>query len=159
MFHTVILPDTTIWVGVSDDRVVAYLAMKGSYIDRLYVDPSDWRKSWGRRLIRFAKELSPDGLELHTHQENIAARLLYESEGFRVVKFGVSPPARIRAGCRVSLASRIMSRAPITIGQVLVFQNHTEAVEKRQVKTKDCFCTETRYKNSLFSCSSRGERI
>jgi hypothetical protein len=31
-------------------------------------------------------------LELHTHQENYAARRLYEQHGFRAVKFGLSPP-------------------------------------------------------------------
>ena len=42
--------------------------------------------------IAFAKTLHPDGLELHTHQENHAARQLYERHGFRAVKFGLSPP-------------------------------------------------------------------
>src|SRR5687767_7326134 len=35
---------------------------------------------------------SPDGLALHTHQENHAARAFYEKHGFRAVKFGISPP-------------------------------------------------------------------
>jgi ribosomal protein S18 acetylase RimI-like enzyme len=39
-----------------------------------------------------AKRLHPNGLELHTHQENHAARRLYEQHGFRAVKFGLSPP-------------------------------------------------------------------
>ena len=92
VFRTIIRPSTTIWVGVTDGHVVAYLAMQGSYIDRLYVDPKEWHKGWGRCFVQFAKELSPSGLELHTHQENHAARALYESEGFQVVKFGISPP-------------------------------------------------------------------
>lgn len=81
-----------IWVGTLNERIVAYLAMRGSYIDRLYVDPSEWRTAWGTRLVVFAKTLSPDGLELHTHQANDAARRLYEKQGFRAVKFGASPP-------------------------------------------------------------------
>jgi GNAT superfamily N-acetyltransferase len=92
VFRTIIRPATAIWVGVTDGRVVAYLAMQASKIDRLYVDPPEWRKGWGRRFVRLAKELSPTGLELYTHQENFAARSLYESEGFRAVKFGISPP-------------------------------------------------------------------
>jgi len=66
--------------------------MKGSYIDRMFVDPSQWRKGWGTRLVVFAKSLSPNGLELHTHQENRAARRLYERHDFRAVTFGTSPP-------------------------------------------------------------------
>jgi GNAT superfamily N-acetyltransferase len=75
-----------------DERVVAYLAMKGTCIDRLYVDPLEWRKGWGTRLVNFAKQVSPRGLELYTHQENSAARAFYERHGFRPVKFGLSPP-------------------------------------------------------------------
>jgi GNAT superfamily N-acetyltransferase len=92
VFRTIIRPATAIWVGETGSRVVAYLAMQGQHIDRLYVDPPEWRKGWGRRFICLAKELSPSGLELYTHQENHAARALYESEGFRAVKFGISPP-------------------------------------------------------------------
>jgi ribosomal protein S18 acetylase RimI-like enzyme len=44
------------------------------------------------RCSRKAQELSPDGLELHTHQENTKARRFYEKHGFEVVRFGVSPP-------------------------------------------------------------------
>jgi len=29
--------------------------MKGSYIDRMYVDPTEWRKAWGTRLVELAK--------------------------------------------------------------------------------------------------------
>ena len=92
LFHTVIRSTCDIWVGTLGEQVVAYLAMTGSYIDRLYVDPTEWRKGWGTRFVALAKELSPSGLELHTHQENHAARALYEKHGFSAVKFGLSPP-------------------------------------------------------------------
>ncbi len=91
IFREVIRIQCNIWVGTLDDQVVAYLAMKGSYIDRMFVDPSEWRKGWGTRLVVFAKSLSPNGLELHTHQANHAARRLYEKHGFKAVKFGTSP--------------------------------------------------------------------
>jgi putative acetyltransferase len=81
-----------VWVGTRDDQVVAFLAMNGSYIFRMYVDPAQWRRGWGTRFIDFAKSLSPNGLELHTHLENHPARWLYEKHGFTAVKFGVSPP-------------------------------------------------------------------
>jgi ribosomal protein S18 acetylase RimI-like enzyme len=92
VFARVIRPHCAIWVATLDERVVAYLAMKGTSIDRLYVDPLEWRKGWGTQLVNFAKHVSPRGLELHTHQENVAARALYERHGFRAVKFGCSPP-------------------------------------------------------------------
>jgi len=92
VFHTIIRAQCAIWVATLDERVVAYLAMKGTSIDRLYVDPPEWRKGWGTQLINVAKHLSPSGLELYTHQANAAARAFYERQGFQAVKFGISPP-------------------------------------------------------------------
>ena len=92
IFREEIRPRCDIWVGADDERVVAFLAMQGSYIDRMYVDPVHWRKGWGTGFIVFAKARFPDGLELCTHQENHGARSLYEKHGFRAVRFGVSPP-------------------------------------------------------------------
>jgi GNAT superfamily N-acetyltransferase len=92
VFANVIKPNNSIWVGTLDDRVVAYLAMNGSFIDRLYVDPIEWRTGWGNRFVNLAKELSPNELKLFTHQENIPARKLYERHGFVAIKFGISPP-------------------------------------------------------------------
>jgi ribosomal protein S18 acetylase RimI-like enzyme len=92
VFRDVIRPRCTLWVGLRDEQIVAYLALKQSYIDRLYVDPAEWRMGWGTRLINLAKILAPQGLELHTHQANQAARALYEKHGFRAVGFGTSPP-------------------------------------------------------------------
>ena len=91
VFREVILPHCDIWVGTLDGQVVAYLAMNGSYVDRMYVDPHQWRQGWGASLVGLAKELSPDGLELHTHQDN-RPRALYEKHGFKPVHFGTSPP-------------------------------------------------------------------
>jgi GNAT superfamily N-acetyltransferase len=91
IFRQVIRPRCALWVAVTDGRVVGFLAMKGSYIDRMYVDPSEWRKGCGTRLIEAAKNLSHEGLELCTHQANQAARTFYEKHGFTAVRFGISP--------------------------------------------------------------------
>ena len=61
VFRNVIRPKCDIWVGTLHQTVVAYLAVNGSYIDRMYVDPIEWRKGWGARLVALAKELSPSG--------------------------------------------------------------------------------------------------
>jgi GNAT superfamily N-acetyltransferase len=76
VFAHSIRPNCAIWVATWDERIMAYLAMKGTYIERLYVDPPEWRKGWGTKLVNFAKEVCPIGLELHTHQENFIARAL-----------------------------------------------------------------------------------
>jgi GNAT superfamily N-acetyltransferase len=95
IFQEVIRAKCAIWVGTFDEHIVAYLAMNGSSIDRLYIDPSEWRKGWGTRFINLAKQLSPQGLELHTHVVNLAARALYERHEFKAVKFGTSPPPEL----------------------------------------------------------------
>src|SRR4051812_44244382 len=59
VFHDVIRANCAIWVGTLDEQIVAYLAMNDSYIDRLYVNPHEWRRGWGTRFIDFAKTLSP----------------------------------------------------------------------------------------------------
>jgi ribosomal protein S18 acetylase RimI-like enzyme len=92
VFEHIIQPHCAIWVATLDERVVAYLAMQGTYIDRLYVDPRAWRQGWGTQLVHVAKHVSPSGLELHTQQANVAARALYERQGFVAVKYGLSPP-------------------------------------------------------------------
>ena len=92
VFRDVIRAHCQLWVGSLDRDVVAYLALKGDSIDRLYVDPRQWRQGWGTRLVVFAKGRCPTGLRLHTHAENRAARRLYEKHGFEAVRFGVSPP-------------------------------------------------------------------
>ena len=92
VFANIIRPKCALWVGTLDERIVAYLALEDSYIDRLFVDPPYWRQGWGTRLVQLAQQLSPNRLELHTHQANQAARALYERHGFQAVEFGLSPP-------------------------------------------------------------------
>jgi ribosomal protein S18 acetylase RimI-like enzyme len=91
VFRELIRPHCQIWVAVLHEQVLGYLAMKGSYIDRMYVDPSQLRKGLGTELLDFAKCRSPEKLELHTHAQNHAARRFYEKHGFQAVKYGVSP--------------------------------------------------------------------
>jgi ribosomal protein S18 acetylase RimI-like enzyme len=92
VFRARIVPACEIWVAERKGTILGYLALNGSYIDRLYVDPSLQNEGWGTRLIEHAKRLRPDGLELHTHQENRGARRFYERHGFIAVKYGLSPP-------------------------------------------------------------------
>jgi ribosomal protein S18 acetylase RimI-like enzyme len=95
VFQNHILTRCAIWLGVEGEKVVAFLAMKDAYIDRLYVEPTEFRKGWGTQLIQFAKKRSPTKLELHTHVENTPARAFYEKHGFVAVKFGISPPPEL----------------------------------------------------------------
>jgi ribosomal protein S18 acetylase RimI-like enzyme len=92
VFRETIAVSNDIWVAVLDGRIVGFLAMQESYIDRLYIDPPYQRRGVGTQLLDLAKRMHPDGLKLHTHQENQPARVFYEKHGFVAIRFGVSPP-------------------------------------------------------------------
>ncbi len=92
IFREVIASRCEIWVAEREEELVGFLAIRGSYIDRMYVRPGAQRGGVGIVLLEKARELSPAGLELHTHQKNHRARCFYEKHGFRAVAFGVSPP-------------------------------------------------------------------
>jgi ribosomal protein S18 acetylase RimI-like enzyme len=91
-FNEQLLARCEIWVAEDDREIVGFLAIQESYVDRLYVSPKRQRVGIGTALISRAMRLSPSGLELHTHQKNIAARSFYEKHGFVAVRFAVSPP-------------------------------------------------------------------
>jgi ribosomal protein S18 acetylase RimI-like enzyme len=91
IFRDVILPDNQLWVEDQNAVILGFLAQNDSYIDRLYVDPDCQRKGVGSGLLDHAKALSPEGLQLHTHQQNLRARSFYEKHGFTAMKFGLSP--------------------------------------------------------------------
>jgi ribosomal protein S18 acetylase RimI-like enzyme len=91
-FRDVILPRSSVWVADDGGALLGFMALEGSYIDRLYIHPDQQRRGVGTALMRKAMDLSPGGLQLHTHQQNTQARAFYEQHGFRAVKFGISPP-------------------------------------------------------------------
>lgn len=91
-FQEMVAARCDIWVAEHEGRLVGFLALQGSYIDRLYVLPDVQRAGVGSTLLRHAMTLSPAGLELYTHQKNVAARSFYEKHGFVAARFGVSPP-------------------------------------------------------------------
>jgi ribosomal protein S18 acetylase RimI-like enzyme len=92
VFRTHIAAACNVYVIEHGGGIAGYLALRGSYMDRLYVDPARQRLGLGTALVRHAQSLSPSGLELHTHQQNVAARSLYQRLGFVAVGYGVSPP-------------------------------------------------------------------
>ena len=89
-------PRCAIWIAVEDASVLGFVALDGSYVDRLYVRPGAQRRGVGAALLARAIEASPAGIELHTHVENTKARAFYEKMGFVATRFGISPaPERL----------------------------------------------------------------
>lgn len=90
-FREQIAPQHDLFAAEAEGALLGYMAIRGSYIDRMHVHPSVQRRGAGSALIAKARELSPGALELFTHQQNTQARAFYEQHGFRAVKFGISP--------------------------------------------------------------------
>ena len=91
VFHEVISLKCDIWLVTNEECIQGFIALQGSCVDRLYIDPKFQRLGLGTALIQYAKEEVPTGLELHTHQENKRACNFYEKLGFKAVKYGISP--------------------------------------------------------------------
>lgn len=92
VFRSQIAGPCQVSVVEQDGAVAGYLALRGSYLDRLYIDPPYQGQGLGSLLLAHARRCSPGGLELHTHQQNVAACAFYERHGFVAVRYGTSPP-------------------------------------------------------------------
>jgi ribosomal protein S18 acetylase RimI-like enzyme len=98
-FREHLAPGSEIWLAIAsggsragEGALLGFMALRGSYLDRLYVHPGLQRSGVGAALIDRAKALRPEGLELHTHQQNVSACSFYEKHGFRPVRWGTSGP-------------------------------------------------------------------
>ncbi|MEM7130650.1 MAG: GNAT family N-acetyltransferase [Chloroflexota bacterium] len=91
-FTTVVAAENQLWVAETEGQILGFLAINGSYVDRLYIHPEHQRKGIGATLLAHAKTLSPSGVELCTHVKNVNACVFYEKQGFVAVRYGVSPP-------------------------------------------------------------------
>lgn len=91
-FRDVIARECDVWVALRQEAVVGLIAISGSKVEQLFVEPRVQGEGIGSALLEQAKTLSPDGLTLFTHQRNERARAFYAARGFRAVRFGISPP-------------------------------------------------------------------
>ena len=91
-FRAHIMQENQVWVVEMDRRPVAFMAIRGDFIDHLYVHPDHQQRGIGKALLEHARQVSPEHLWLYTLQVNAGARLFYEKNGFTAEKFGMSPP-------------------------------------------------------------------
>ena len=87
-----ILTNCDIWVAKEEEKLLGFIAVNGNWIDRLYVKVGLQAGGIGTALMNHAKKLLPEEIRLFTHQKNRSARAFYEKHGFKVVKYGISPP-------------------------------------------------------------------
>jgi GNAT superfamily N-acetyltransferase len=83
----------TIWGAEEAGQIVGFLVViiPDNYLDQLFVDPTSHGQGIGTVLLHKAKELCPQGLSLHTLQQNVQARRFYERHGFVAGQSGVNP--------------------------------------------------------------------
>jgi ribosomal protein S18 acetylase RimI-like enzyme len=91
-FRAHVLMEDHVFVVGNDQRIVAFMAINGDFIDHLYVHPDFQNRGIGKILLEYARKLSPEHIWLYTLQINMNARAFYEKNGFTAERFGFSPP-------------------------------------------------------------------
>ena len=75
------LPDLSIQVATRRERVVGFVALRGSKVDQLFVHPAAQSRGIGKALLDFVKRQHAEGLWLFTQVQNHGARRFYQREG------------------------------------------------------------------------------
>lgn len=81
----VMLPSSQVWVADLRGRVAGFAALRGQWLDHLYLAPAAQHGGIGGTLLDHAKKRRPRGLDLHVFQQNTGARRFYERHGFTLV--------------------------------------------------------------------------
>ena len=90
----VVLPRDEVHVAEADRRVVGFVALAGSLLEHLYVEPTAQGRGIGGALLALAKELRPEGFDLWVFQRNEQARAFYERRGLRLSSSRTEPATR-----------------------------------------------------------------
>jgi GNAT superfamily N-acetyltransferase len=91
-FARVLARETEVWLAGRGGRVEGLLCLRCDFVEQLFVGPDAQGTGAGSALLDRAKERSPSGLHLYTFQRNTRARGFYERRGFRLLRWGISPP-------------------------------------------------------------------
>jgi putative acetyltransferase len=83
----------TITVAEMGDRMVGFVTVdpQTGYLDQIVVAPEVWGTEVGTMLIAEARQISPQGLDLHVNQDNARAIRFYEKHGFVVTGRDLNP--------------------------------------------------------------------
>jgi chorismate mutase/GNAT superfamily N-acetyltransferase len=79
-------PTRETWVAERAGRVVGYLVLDGSWLDSLYVAPSETGQGIGTVLVDLVKGLRPGGFSLWVFESNVRARTFYERHGLLTIR-------------------------------------------------------------------------
>jgi putative acetyltransferase len=83
------LPHSPLWLAVDrQDWAVGFMALSGSHVDALFIDPAFHDVGIGRQLVSLALRFHPV-VTIDVNEQNLQAVGFYERLGF--VRFGRSP--------------------------------------------------------------------
>lgn len=82
----VLLTEQHVRLAEDGSQILGFVAVAGSWLEQLYVDPHHQGRGVGRALLEDAKRLRPGGLRLHVFTRNALARRFYETAGFILVE-------------------------------------------------------------------------
>jgi ribosomal protein S18 acetylase RimI-like enzyme len=84
LVRTLYIPGAEIIVAEADGRILGFVALVGSFVGGLFVDPAAHRRGVGRRLMAHA-EAARGPLTLEVYHANLAARVFYGALGYREI--------------------------------------------------------------------------
>lgn len=73
-------------VAVREGRITGFAALRGDWLDHLYVHPSRFNTQTGTKLLAEAKFQRPNGFQFWVFQQNLAGRRFYEHHGCALVR-------------------------------------------------------------------------
>jgi len=88
-----LLPKATVVVAEADGALIGFVTVEeaSGYLDQIVVAPEAWGNGLAETLLREAKRISPQGIELMVNTDNARAIQFYAKHGFTVTGAGVSP--------------------------------------------------------------------
>jgi putative acetyltransferase len=79
-----LVPVATITLAEADGKIVGFVTVDphSRDLDQMVVAPEAWGTPVAAALIARAKQISPEGLDLHVNTDNLRAIRFYEKQGF-----------------------------------------------------------------------------
>ncbi|MGI9295740.1 MAG: GNAT family N-acetyltransferase [Pseudomonadales bacterium] len=91
-FSTISPEQIRVAIEINKSAIVGLMVLDGHELDHLYVHVDCQRLGIGSRLLREAKEKSPERIELYTFQKNTGAQGFYSNHGFTEIARGYADP-------------------------------------------------------------------
>ena len=81
-----VVRDLETFAAVRQDEVVGFAALRGDWLDHLYVHPSRFDTLTGTKLFAEVRFQRPGGFQFWVFQQNANARRFYERHGCALVR-------------------------------------------------------------------------